>query len=1261
MPLRFEDEESYHTDYPVDLLDLCLELGVPVADPSDDGSLDLRTWATAVAKDGEARPRNPAYVVADLRFGPLVAAAVARAFDDDDFVKVAPAMVALTEARRAYLLEKTREVAQGFHPTIAAAVESLQEEVPEATLREFPEAMARLRAVDLAPRLAAQLRAGVFDEWAWPAWDAALVELGGDDPDDVWRSGVWPYLVLHDTRQAIVLGPQGEHFRHVFRLPAKARLRRTLFADGQLLVVFRDKGHDTKAYWSGKPADTFDFSDEYELPRGEGAGVLLADGSLSLGGRAVRVGDTKVESDFPVFGDQAGVWLSLDDQDDEDDDGNPKPPDGLPRLQELNPATGERRRRSWPAVMAPLAPAGWELRVDASCLLPAPPGLSHSPLGLRDGLVGCTVRRATDLGATGDRERYHLRRIDGIEWMGDVEEAPVGLLAVHGTELWHYVVENGPTGNLHLAATGELLENLDDDAPLPGVWTRIPPRACWHYLAARDAVGSRRLRQLDDDTARHWLDLAGIALTATGGKAAEPGAELATAVGAFLGTAGSLAMGVAHWALRYARLAAALRKVTDGAQAEQGDDTLVLLTPRVDDDGALAAFGKVAHDSRYASEDLTQQIGAVVRLLEGPNDQPPKACAQSDLAWFGWLGHLRALAFRLTGVYGDDEARGPGVRVFEALLQTPLVDDLQLRICNLRVKDPKLPWLLRDADDDDDDDEPSFANAWTFAVGGHRYLVRNDNWWDEDDGIELQLLEVRGDLDWETPVGATLAGDGDIVVHTAGGERGWLQAFLALLADHGAPTWDIAVPAALAERAGMAPAVAALLWAGLPRFNEWAHDFLGKELREKLGVKLPEAAKAKEALAREDDDSLRQLYGAAAAGDPAELWAPLAGDAGPVDRMAAAWKATHTAHDAALAELLAQVNTALPDLNDADGALAAMVNPAGSPVLTTHAQWYLDRDGDPMTKAEGATLDADLLVDCARLLAWLATQLPAGHSARKVLPLALAKLRERLRNPDLLLPIGRWDTESPKDAKALKALVKSLGGQPYALPAGDDEDEPAKAFDTGRLVYLLGEDYADFALRPAHVQTLAADDLVFKLAEHCYCSTDYLPAALAFLLSDDAAALAERAAHGPVADGGWEMDPRQSAPDVVDAAAHKLGLPRDAAALYLQLLSLAEPTLKNLQTWNGQTAAQVKGHLQVLRDSKLVLQAKRPRAGREDFLPGGWDARKAPDLPLETWKVPLYWQGEAPPLGRVLALRPLHQIFAQAWARVRAGEVPRYG
>ena len=78
-----------------------------------------------------------------------------------------------------------------------------------------------------------------------------------------------------------------------------------------------------------------------------------------------------------------------------------------------------------------------------------------------------------------------------------------------------------------------------------------------------------------------------------------------------------------------------------------------------------------------------------------------------------------------------------------------------------------------------------------------------------------------------------------------------------------------------------------------------------------------------------------------------------------------------------------------------------------------------------------------------------------------------------------------------------------------------------------------------------------------------------------------------------------------------------------------------------------------------------MLEARRPRAGRRLFLPGEWVPAAAPNLPLEAWKLPLYRLTRDPPdgrprspIGRFLLLRPLHQVFAAAWARLQSGDRP---
>ncbi len=77
-----------------------------------------------------------------------------------------------------------------------------------------------------------------------------------------------------------------------------------------------------------------------------------------------------------------------------------------------------------------------------------------------------------------------------------------------------------------------------------------------------------------------------------------------------------------------------------------------------------------------------------------------------------------------------------------------------------------------------------------------------------------------------------------------------------------------------------------------------------------------------------------------------------------------------------------------------------------------------------------------------------------------------------------------------------------------------------------------------------------------------------------------------------------------------------------------------------------------------------MVGAKRARAGRELFLAGGWEALKVPNLPIESWKLPLY--GVDPQQidsvrYRLIAPRgPVGDLFAVAWQRVVDGDVPRY-
>lgn len=161
--------------------------------------------------------------------------------------------------------------------------------------------------------------------------------------------------------------------------------------------------------------------------------------------------------------------------------------------------------------------------------------------------------------------------------------------------------------------------------------------------------------------------------------------------------------------------------------------------------------------------------------------------------------------------------------------------------------------------------------------------------------------------------------------------------------------------------------------------------------------------------------------------------------------------------------------------------------------------------------------------------------------------------------------------------------------------------------------------------------------------------------------------LPDRWAREPSASGA-ALDPTCTAPDVVLAVAEAVGVDADAAALYLMLLALPDPTARNIKVWTGWKPARLKAAEAALEaarldDEPVVVRAKRSRAGRELFLPGGWVELKNPALPVEEWKVPdLEVGGDLTQFGQhaLLLLRPPSEQFARAWQRVVDGDRPGY-
>jgi hypothetical protein len=455
-------------------------------------------------------------------------------------------------------------------------------------------------------------------------------------------------------------------------------------------------------------------------------------------------------------------------------------------------------------------------------------------------------------------------------------------------------------------------------------------------------------------------------------------------------------------------------------------------------------------------------------------------------------------------------------------------------------------------------------------------------------------------------------------VVTGWGDGTAVGAVADLVRERGPAPWHPAAVDRLVDATGMTRAEATLLLAGAPGMGTWESNFLDVQQRKLLGLKVTEARSARDSLKGMSHELRSSLLAAAMPADPEDLWRH-----GPdVDAVAATWR-RHFGQSLGVPADLAAEGGRVIGHQDAVEIIRTIAAPRVGGWLHTDGVSAQDGWHTRTRSSHGEPFDDDCLTAVGVALPWLAYRLPTGHPIRSALPAAHQLVRQRLRNPRLL--VGAEHRARPRAPLELPALVESATFGDFAIynvvPARlTGPDDPALAF----------------------INTSSA-------------------ASLRLMLSEEFAATMAAIASDPTPVGRFPHDPRVCVPDLVEAVAAAHGLTPDLATYYLQLLALPDPTDKRVAEWNGWSTATLKVVKAALAGTDLVVEAKRERAGRTLFLPGGWLARKAPDLPVEAWKagLPLGLDGSLPD-GRVLVTTTVPALFRAAWQRVTDGDTPRY-
>lgn len=652
----------------------------------------------------------------------------------------------------------------------------------------------------------------------------------------------------------------------------------------------------------------------------------------------------------------------------------------------------------------------------------------------------------------------------------------------------------------------------------------------------------------------------------------------------------------------------------------------------LDDHGVVAALDGLVDGSGYWSgKGSLAGIERTGRYLAGtwkpttPDEGPGMA---GEGSWARFIGRIGAVALRAAVEPTRDERRQRLLALLEIWADSPFAgSQARMRTGLVRVPEGS-PAAVRD--------ERGAAVAVDWAVDGVRKFV--DLRTGEGNPPSLGAIEE--------------------VAHVPRG--GWgsaeqVRRLVGLVRERGPVPWDLDAVTVLRDGTGMGRAAASFALAGmlsvgyLPRLDDKERNIHRLKVAEiEDGVREPGRMGSLDRL---------ELVADVLPEDPAELWEPL-GMRAVAERIAQAWRERYGRRTLVPERTFDAVIELHLSRLSAGRFCAAFTDHAAIRGLGSNLDtWIRNSDYRPFPTAEGWGLVdfEDTLSVVVPNLFWVYAELPTGDPVRAGAPGLVRALQERLNHPGLLLDAGNL---SHTVGRTAADVHDRFGPGPYVGP----EPLDAASLDDGLTVVVDGtvdrrgaRSQPKLYFRPAFY---GDDDRSRTLLEARACSR-YDPdiEMVDWLRGPVCARIVERVEGASLPPGSYETNPALSAPEVLGQVVGELDIDKDAAALYLQLLTLRAPSDRNIRRWNGWTAARHQKAGAVLVERGLVIEDKRARAGRQLFLPGEWIHAGKPYQPMEAWKAELLGV-ERSYNGRLenplpLPTRTLPELFAHAWALVQ--------
>ncbi|MEV4499416.1 hypothetical protein AB0J84_27425 [Micromonospora arborensis] len=1262
----------------LDLLDLLLTLDLPVAPPKERDTLNLARW---VNTEGE---RELLALAGDDRF----TAALRRGLDQVDDQKQAQRRLAGTRGVRPLLTDWLRaRIRDRFTtglPYLPEAVKWLGNLPVEALRLVFddldgPAAQAAASAlrqaldVDLAEHVARSLRGGLLDELGWPAWEQAWQEVtGGDRRVEVTQQDAWPYVIMAGPTTVRVLGAEGIVLRHDLRIPAGDMWHQPgyHYVDGQLLVFWQSRSfnYDLCGYWHSSPGEPQAINGSLRNRRHPNKITLpLAGGGRTTGDGVLHPGDTAVPVELPVITDGTSYWVYRH----EDSDYG---------WREYDPASNTHGRRSLPRFLTESPVSGSRLHESASWLRPALSDRVTPAAAPVDGLLGWRVVTLPDGAVRGED-------LAGRTVTVAPGQEPIAALMLPGDDRPRAVLEGfvlvDPDGVVSATA------GTTSGRPYTARVVPLPRREFLGNMLHRDPAGSAALRRVDRDIAATLLKAALDERRAALAEAAARAAARATT------RSGLTVAPPSSTGLPIALPGSVVGPSGNAPATADGEDALVELVrstlPTISHDALLAGVAGVLRlaanvrtDLEAVGERLTRSLSvpkavAPAAAASGPTDEqlrlaldglrPAFSASNSThaftqfqviaaqrsavtgnepavrlhldgpplpvaLDWWDVLGAVAAVAYRAVAAVTPDEHR----ETLRALLTE--LDRLDLSTAAEPARWRRFSLYLRD------DDLTNLDGARRSPRPGILPLP---------DGAFMAVLSHTGtgggylfDALYHDPAGVFAVPEPYTVRFSApvGAERpaGWLTGLLTEWAVRGPLPWRPEAAEQFAELTGVTPTAGKLVLAGLLSGNSM--NPATPELLKALGIKQGRAVNVAYELLHESSLAVRlAAVSALLPDDPARLWT----DGVDVAAAARVWNAAVGRRAVVPEQLLVDAVRAVSTDWAPTKALPALVDPARSAELSTDLTFGILGDRAHPADGQPTGFTGEVLCSAVTLAAWVAHHTPAGDPCRAALPAALAQTRDRLANPHLLLDLNEY--------VSLPAF-RQVAGTPSETGPGWER--------YGAIVLATADTRPSPALRPDLLNVDGTDPYLPALRAN---ATKPYPMEVALRLARDprfAALLGdpgEPVGGARAADGTWwPQDPTRSVPDLVAEAAGENGLGADAAAVYLMLLAMPDPTDRDTTKWTGWKPARLKAARAELAGTELVVEASRSRAGRSLFLPGPWLERGHGQKPIEAWKTSLF--GLAPDgtaaLSVTVPFEPAADLYRRAWQRLRDGDRPRF-